>query len=457
VDIELDDTIAALASAAGPGERGIIRLSGPAVRETLNRCFLADHPQTWSTVRVARRHPGRLRLRDIRLPVAAAAYLWPTAKSYTGQPAAELHLIGSPPLLEAALSELYAHGIRPARPGEFTLRAFLSGRIDLVQAEAVLGVIDAHSHRQLEAALQQLAGGISGRIAAVRDDLIGLLADLEAGLDFVEEDIEFVSVDELLLRMTSARDEIGKLLDEASSRMLSTGRRRVVVAGLPNAGKSTLFNVLLGRDAALVSDDLGTTRDYLSADCDWNGIAVELIDTAGWDCSSDRLALRTQELRSEQLERADLVLWCRPADLNEPQRKHDARLQRELAIGGPRLLAVQTKHDLADAPTNAGELSVCALDGTGLVELVARITRELSTMSTGGQQLLGTISARCQESLESTAESLQRAHAAKCDGAGDEIVAIDIHETLDHLGRILGKVYTDDVLDRIFSQFCIGK
>lgn len=493
VEIRLDDTIAALASPAGPGERGIVRLSGPAVRETLEGLFAPDDPAAWSRSQSVRRRTaaarwsGRLVLRNFRVQPAVAVYFWPGRRSYTGQPAAELHLPGSPPLLEAALGELYLNEgtdrglVRPARPGEFTLRAFLSGRIDLVQAEAVLGVIDAHDHRQLETALRQLAGGLSGRVADVRGDLVDLLAELEAGLDFVEEDIEFVSREELLSRIGAAGDAVAGLLQAASARMISTGRRRVVIAGLPNAGKSTLFNALIGRGEAIVSEVAGTTRDYLIAECDWNGAAVELVDTAGWDRDTDDLDAQAQEFRRAQVEGADLVLWCTAADFDPRTRRLDNRL-RKASLAGPTgpncvrcpggVLKVLTKIDLrsdcagkSSRPSatsgmtaeETADVSVAAVDGTGLDALVARAVEELSDRSSAGGEFLGTTSARCRESLESTAGALYRARSTASGGAGEEIVAVDLYDALDHLGRILGVVYTDDILDRIFSRFCIGK
>ncbi len=201
-----------------------------------------------------------------RLAVAAECDCLRVARwrSYTGQPLVEIHAPGSPPLLEAVLARSFEAGVRPAHPGELTLRAFLAGRMDLLQAEAVLGVIDAAGEDTLAIALRQLAGGISGRMSQVRGDLIDLLADLEAGLDFVEDGIEFVSRDDLAARIGRAQSTIGELLAQCQSRAQSQGRRRVVLAGLPNAGKSTLFNALLSRDAALVSAVAGTTRDYLS-------------------------------------------------------------------------------------------------------------------------------------------------------------------------------------------------
>ncbi|HEX6983903.1 MAG TPA: hypothetical protein VF170_00940, partial [Planctomycetaceae bacterium] len=184
--------IAAVASAPGPAARAVVRVSGEGCRDAVRVVFSPDDEARWHAARSASRHPGRVTLTDARAELPAAAYLWPNARSFTGQPVVELHLPGSPPIIESVLAGLYHGGVRPARPGEFTLRAFLAGRLDLVQAEAVLGVIDAADHRELDLALRQLAGGLSGRLADVRRDLLSLLADLEAGLDFVDEDIEFV-------------------------------------------------------------------------------------------------------------------------------------------------------------------------------------------------------------------------------------------------------------------------
>jgi tRNA modification GTPase len=318
--LKLDDTITALASAPGVSGRGIVRVSGGDVRRVLEQHFTPRDGERWTKATRAERHVGEWRLavdvpwddapfqNGLRLPVEVG--LWPTKRSYTGQPLAELHLIGSPPLLEAVLTQLCRSGCRAARPGEFTLRAFLAGRLDLLQAEAVLGVIDAADHVELEQALQQLAGGISQRMGTLRADLLDLLADLEAGLDFVDEDIEFVSREQLLSRVAAAQRTIAELCDQASRRLQSSARPRVVLAGLPNAGKSTLLNALTGQSAALVSEVSGTTRDYLCVPLDRDGLHVDLIDTAGWDSKTSGIDAVAQQRRHEQWQHADLIVWC---------------------------------------------------------------------------------------------------------------------------------------------------
>lgn len=451
---QLDDTIAALASAPGPAERGIVRASGVGVRDVLSQVFEPDDPARWTAARRPLRHSGAMSLEDLHFPLKVDVLLWPTSRSYTGEPIAEIHTVGSPPLLEAILSSLFEAGARPARRGEFTLRAFLAGRIDLLQAEAVLGVIDAGDQQQLQVALGQLGGGLSTRIAHLHEQLLLHLADLEAGLDFVEEDIEFISRDELQRRLREGIEFLQGLIRQSMQRMQSTGRRRVALAGLPNAGKSTLFNALLEDERAIVSEVAGTTRDYLSALLDCEGVPVELIDTAGWDQRSTGIGRSADELRQDQWDRADLVVWCTAADLSVMDRAVDESLRQDADAAARPLLEIVTKGDCRPAPADA--LVVSATTGAGLDQLRQAIGQQLQSATDTGD-ILGSTSARCRESLVSAESALRRAGDAAAAGAGDELIAVELRDAIDHLGKIAGKIYTDDVLDRIFSRFCIGK
>ena len=451
-----DDTIAALASAPGPANRGIVRLSGPDAKESLARVFTPANGARWRSVKQAWSHPGLLALPELTTPLAADVLLWPTRRSYTGQSLAEIHTIGSPPLLEAVLSSLFDQGVRPAERGEFTLRAFLAGRVDLLQAEAVLGVIDATDQQQLKAALGQLGGGLSSRFNELHEELLLHLADLEAGLDFVEEDIEFLSRDELLARLEDGIEFLEDLVSQSSSRLQSTGRRKVVLAGLPNAGKSTLFNALAGIDHALVSEVAGTTRDYLSASLDWDGVPLELIDTAGWDGAAAGIGKSADQLRQEQWERADLIVWCSSSAETPNERESDRRQRCRAEQTGLPTLFVATKSDCFEGEAPGDPISVCALSGEGVPGLRTEIRRRLQ-QSDATNRLIGSTSARCRDSLVGAGAALARARSATVEGAGEEIVAIELRESVDHLGKIVGRVYADDVLDRIFSRFCIGK
>lgn len=448
----ITETIAAIASAPGKSARGIVRVSGEQTLKVLGQVLLEAEFNTQRATRSSR----RLRLTADGLTLPVDLYLWPTARSFTGEPLAEIHCIGSPPILNEVLELITASGARPAEPGEFTLRAFLSGRIDLVQAEAVLGVINAAGQQQLHTALMQLAGGISGKIAQIREQLLLHLADLEAGLDFVEEDIDFVQRPEFLKRIATAREFVSQLLNESVERMQSSARYRVVLAGLPNAGKSTLFNSLVENDMALVSEIAGTTRDYLTADLKEQGLTYTICDTAGWEPARDEIETLAGALRDEQLDMADLIVWCEAENLTDEEQRVSARHFDSLAAEGHKILTVMTKCDLSQSAERRGELSVCAPSGENITHLKRRIVAELSSAN-ADTEILSSTAARCRESLRHAHESLLRTESLMESGVGDELIAMELREVLDHLGRIVGAVYTDDILDRIFSRFCIGK
>ena len=432
-----DVPIAAPASAPGPGGRGLVRLSGPGTPRSLSSLFTPD--ERGFPGRAARRWAGELRLDALPVPVRCAALVWPTARSYTGQPSAELHLPGSPPVLEAALAGLHAAGFRPAGPGEFTLRAFLAGRVGLTEAEAVLGVVDAADPGELRTALDQLAGGVSTRLGPVRSDLLDLLADLEAGLDFAEEDVSFVPPEDCRARIEAGRTAVTALAADAAGRTVSGTAATVVLAGPPNAGKSSLFNALCGDDAALVSPAAGTTRDDVTAEMTLGGRRIELVDTAGEESTGDAISAAAQRRRVDRLRAADLVLHCVPPGGAVPD-------------VGPAVLIVFTKADLRE-PGRTG-LHVSAATGAGLDELRAAIAAGL----TGGSSrrlLTGATAARGGDALNEAAAALDRAAAAV--GLGDELVAAEVRAAVDALGEVLGVVYHDDLLGRIFGRFCIGK
>ncbi|MGZ0169540.1 MAG: tRNA modification GTPase [Planctomycetales bacterium] len=460
---ELDQTIAAVASAPGGAGRGIVRVSGGDALAMVAQIFEPSETALASASQISYRQSGAVRLPDFPL-VQSDAWVWPTARSYTGQPMVELHLPGSPPLLERVLEILFQHGVRPARAGEFTLRAFLAGRMDLAQAEAVLGVIDADDHAELTTALNQLAGGLSGKLLELRSDLLELLADLEAGLDFVEDDIEFVSREEVMRRLQHGIDVVGQLEEQADGRMLADDQLRVVLAGLPNAGKSTLFNALSKSDDAIVSSVAGTTRDYLSAKVRCGELDVELIDTAGLDHSETGIEEVAQQLGGGQVGEADLVLWCSAIDFGQDDRVEDRLAFESVKSQHDRVVVIETRGDLAESDSGdvgsgsaEDSLVVSAVSGAGLDELRELIADTLSRSSQGERQFVGSTAARSRDSLRRSRESLQRAHGEADARLGDELVAFETRAGIETLGEIVGTIYTDDLLDQIFSRFCIGK
>ncbi len=452
--LDPSDTIAAQASTPGPAARSIVRLSGPKAFSIA----LAGFSNSASTGPSARRRAARLDagylqvigLRPL-LPVLMAQ--WPGPRSYTGQDVAEVHLTGSVPLVSLLLSHYFTLGARPAEPGEFTLRAFLSGRIDLTRAEAVVGVIDAQNPAQLGAALEQLAGGLSHPITRLRDRLLDLIAHLEANLDFTEEpDVDPLARASLAGELHEFAEDLGRIGRQLSDRERCFDRVRVVLVGPPNSGKSRLFNALLGRDRAIVSPQSGTTRDYIAETCDCAGLSVELVDTAGFEKPIDPVSIRAQDLRDGQAAGADLLLECRcaltdpPSDVANPP-------------GGDRIL-VWTKADLASpGPDASGQHTVVitsALTGVGVAALRSAIAQRLRS-NEAAEGALSATGARCRSSLARASAALRAAAKLIAQGAGDELVAFDLRIAVDELGQIVGAVVTDDILDRIFRRFCIGK
>ncbi len=445
--LDPSDTIAAISSPAGPGLRGMVRLTGPDAWAVALGGFEPGAGAA-SPGRAGRR-AGRLRVDGLGRTIPAAVAFWPGPRTYTGQPMAEIHATGSPPILGRILADCLARGARSAEPGEFTLRAFLSGRIDLTQSEAVLGVIEARTPAQLDAALRQLAGGLSTAIAGLRDRLIDVLAHLEANLDFADEpDVDPLGRAAMAGHLDHAAAEVARLADRLRGRDRPGGLPRVVLVGPPNAGKSRLFNALLGLDRALVSPVAGTTRDYIEAPCDCDGLAVELVDTAGRGPARTAIEGRAQSAASGQSDVADLLLDCRSADAG-PLGPADGPPDR------PRLV-VWTKADAAMPAHLDGLHPTSAATGRGIVALRAAIAAELRSRAQDAGPIAGT-AARSGQALARAGDALREAAATLRLGGGDELIAVDLRRALDDLGLIVGAVVTDDLLDRIFRRFCIGK
>lgn len=459
------DTIAAIGTAAGGAARGMIRLSGPETIACLTRCFSpADPSNKLAAISFPRLIVGEFKLTE-DLPLPCDIFLWPNNQSYTRQQCAELHTFGSPPLLELMLSSLCRHGARIAEPGEFTLRAFLAGRLDLTQAEAVLGVIDAADSQSLHTALGQLAGGLSKPLGDLREQLLLLLAHLEAGLDFVEEDISFISAAETERQLRAAQELVAGTLAQLATRNQPQILPKVVLTGQPNAGKSSLFNALVEKFAdsdedgrALVSSQAGTTRDYLSATVNFHGQLCELVDTAGLEpqLTSESIPGIAQLMSTDQRRQADCRILC--VDLTEPA----AAIEIADFVGKENNSAIlaATKLDLREGSFEllcTSKVVPCSgQSGAGLATLAAAVAEALGKSNVASNSVAST-AARCVDSLQRAAESLDSAGKLVTSGGGDELIAAEIRMALNELGRVVGVVYTDDVLDRIFSQFCIGK
>ncbi|MBX7072158.1 MAG: 50S ribosome-binding GTPase [Pirellulales bacterium] len=449
------DTIAAVASAAGGAARGVVRISGAAAFSCLQGVVDESAAQRLRELKRPHVVAAQLSVREGAALVPCQIWAWPTERSYTREPLAEIHTVGSPPLLAATLVALCRQGARLAEPGEFTLRAFLSGRIDLTQAEGVLGVIAATGEPALRAALAQLAGGLSRPLVALRDQLADLLAELEAGLDFVEEDIEFISAVELRRRLQDAANSCDAIAAQVRGRSELADLPRVAIVGAPNAGKSSLFNRLAGKERAIVSPIAGATRDYLAARVQFGEQPCLVIDTAGQsDLAVGEIDALAQTHSAEQQRGAEVQVLC----VDGSDTVAIAALTGESKDSGQ--LVVLTKSDLtpggASAPA-APPIRVNSLSGEGIGELRSRIAEVLAMRRDNSGLAVAGTALRAAESVRQAGESIARAEQLAHSADGQELIAAEVRVALSELGKVVGAVYTDDLLDRIFSRFCIGK
>jgi len=452
----LDDTIVAVSSPRGGAARGIVRLSGPAVVELLEECFAPDPPLDMTAITRATAIPGQFDLGGDFSPLPCEVFLWPGTRSYTGGPVAEVHTLGSPPLLEAVVETFCRGGARLAGPGEFTLRAFMAGRIDLTQAEAVLGVIDAGDDAELDVALAQLAGGLARPLSQLRESLVELLSHIEAGLDFADEDIEFISPEQLAEQLSAVAEKVQDLVRQMESRSEAFDHARVVLSGRPNTGKSSLFNALAKDANALVSHQPGTTRDYLTAEFELDGIKCRLVDTAGVDDPAElsKPDRDSQQATDRQTKQAHVQILCidgtRPLD--------DWEREQLSATEQPDRIVVLTKIDLPRATDfDHPAIETSSFDGQGIAELEGRLRDAVLSATAGTGSAVGSTALRCGQSLRLAAESLDRAMELAKSEVGEELISAELRVALNELGKVAGAVYTDDLLENIFSRFCVGK
>ena len=442
------ETIAAVATAAGAAGIGIVRLSGP-------RAIAVAQALTGSTLRPRHAHYLRFLDADGASIDDGIALSFPAPHSYTGEDVVELQAHGSPVLLAQLLRRCLALGARAARPGEFTERAFLEGRLDLAQAEAVADLIHATSAAAARAARRSLDGEFSRAVAAVAEALSVLRMHVEAAFDFPDEDIDVLAMPALAARLHDVRDALSGLRARADRGRRLVDGLHVVIAGPPNVGKSSLLNALLAEDRAIVSAAAGTTRDLLREDLHLDGVALTLVDSAGLHASSDPLEAEGMRRARAELSRADLVLAV--LDASAPGQAARDALAGELPTGVP-VLWLHNKCDLAAAdatPVPAGVLALSARTGIGLDALRDRLRTAAGHDLAAGT---GSFSARARhlDALDRCAAALSAAGQRLAAGQG-ELAAEDLRLAQVALGQVTGLVDADMLLGRIFAGFCIGK
>jgi len=449
-DLSRKDTICALATAPQAAALAVIRVSGPDAEAVRDRVFKpkrgrSPKPFVATLGHVVREQAGALHLVD-----EALCLTFPEGRSYTGEAGFELSIHGGPTRVRAVLELLRAHGCRMAEPGELTLRAVLTGRMDLCAAEAVHDVVVARSDVAAEAALRNLAGELGLKLDAARAHVVDVLAELEARLDFPDEDLEPMAAARLVATLEMAERDLSRLLDGARLGQRLTDGARVVLYGLPNAGKSTLLNALVGEERALVHDSPGTTRDVLEAETVVAGVPITLVDVAGvregevHPVEAMGIARAKDELR-----RADLVLAVR--DLSDP----DAHAVDVRELVSTPVVEVGTKVDLVGTDLG-GVLAISARDGTGLDTLRACIADALVGDARLGDEAVLT-RARQVEEVSAARDSVREAKDALEQGMPGEVVASELRRAGWALDRVLGRELDEEVLDTIFTRFCIGK
>ena len=453
-----NDTICALSTANGMGAIAMIRVSGEKALEIVSSMFSKDLSQ----VATHTAHFGSIRNEEEIIDEVLLTVLH-GGKSFTGEPTVEIACHGSTYIQQQILQLLIAKGCRTAQPGEFTMRAFMNGKMDLSQAEAVADLISSQSKRAHQVAMNQLRGSFSNELRDLREKLIHFASLVELELDFAEEDVEFADRTELKALVKEVLTYIQKLIRSFDLGNALKNGVPVAIVGAPNTGKSTLLNQLLGEERAIVSDIAGTTRDVIEETLNIDGILFRLIDTAGIreglsDSDSDKIEAIGIERSKQKIQQAQLVLVLADATRDDVQEVANWANEIQSNNTDKHILLVLNKTDVQQVTLNVNvpSLSLSALTGEGISELSTWMVEQI-TQGVDVQQEVIVTNARHVEELQKTATALQAASEGLENGTTGDFIAMDIRQGMYHLGNITGDISTDDLLANIFSKFCIGK
>jgi tRNA modification GTPase len=453
------DTIVALATPQGVGAIGVIRLSGSKSIDILSKVFSKDLRNANSHTA----HFGQIKDKD-RIVDEVLVTLFLDGKSYTGEEVVEVSCHGSQYILQDVIRLFVENGALPAKPGEFTLRAFLNGKLDLSQAEAVADLIASNSEAAHKVAMQQMRGGFSEQIKKLRADLIHFASMVELELDFSEEDVEFANRDELKALIWNIHVVIQALVSSFKSGNVIKNGVPVVIAGMPNAGKSTLLNALLNEEKALVTEIAGTTRDVIEDEVIWNGVIFRFIDTAGIRETEDLVESLGVKKTLEKMREAAIVCYLFDAANIETSELKTivSALKNDVEKTNSELVIIANKSDQLSKEKRSfleheyDPIFLSAKEKNNLEELENHLI-ELVNLGKIGEQDVVITNSRHYLALTSANEALMRAYNGLSNELSGDLLAADIRQSLFHLGEITGEVTTDDLLENIFSKFCIGK
>jgi tRNA modification GTPase len=448
------DTIVAIATPLARGGLGIVRLSGTRSRDIASHVLQFAHPPRWRSW--ASEFAELIDANGAVIDQVVVSF-FEKPRSYTAEDVVEISCHGAPVVLRFCVERALEEGARLAEPGEFTLRAYINGRIDLPQAEAVRDLIDATTLYQARVAAQQIEGSVSRRIRPVKEQLLELIALLEAGIDFAEDDISVASSDEILRRLEPIRHAVRDLLRSFAAGKLVQHGFTLAIAGRPNVGKSSLFNRLLKQDRAIVTEIPGTTRDLVSEATSLEGIPVRLVDTAGIHSSKDLVETLGIERTYQAMADADVTLLV--VDLSAGITEADKLLVQKLQDRRP--IVVGNKRDIAPLLSNFQEfqsfLSVSALTGEGVGCLQEAILQRLAPDGLVTPESGSITSIRHEALLRESLEALDNARRAVEFQIPHEMLLLDLYAGLRPIDSVTGATTADDILNRIFSTFCIGK
>ena len=457
------DIIAAIATGHSPTAIGIIRVSGEGCFALCDQVFRAANGRPFPEQPSHKMVFGEMLDAESRVIDRGLAVRFPGPHSYTGEDSAEFHCHGSPVVLRELLDALFAAGARQAKAGEFTQRAFLNGRLDLTQAEAVIDLIDAETATAARNAAAQLDGGLRRVLEPIQDSLLDITSRFYAVVDYPDEDIEDVKPEQVAEALSSAEKQLSSLLATCQrGKVLKSGVRTAIV-GRPNAGKSSLLNALAGYERAIVTDIPGTTRDTVEESVLCGGVLLRLIDTAGIRDTEDVVEQKGVERSRKALESADLVLAV--VDGSVPLTDEDLEVLR-LAAENPRWIAVFSKCDLWDtkahsvgimgSPAPAASVTLSSVTGEGLGDLENAVA---ALFPAGDPKEAGSLltDQRQEEAARRARDAVRRAKDALENGLTPDAVLTDAEEALDSLGELTGRTAKEEIVSRIFSRFCVGK